>query len=317
MNAIFRLFAAAVLAGAVSARAELVNAIQAVVHDSVITYQEVNALTEQTADVLIDRYRSQPSVLERELNKMRAENLERQVQNKLILQDFKTAGYNVPESVIDDMFQDRLKSEFGDRARATKSLEERGMSIEKYRQLIRDRFVIQQLRLKNISQELIISPHKVETYYLSHREDFKVEDQVKLRMIVLNKPKDGNGQTRKLADEIEGKLKEGAAFSEMATIYSQGSQRSQGGDWGWVEKSVLRKELSDVAFGLKPGERSGIIDTEQACYLMLVEDKRSAHYKTLTEVREQIDKDLLQEERTRLEKQWIERLKKKTFIRYF
>ena len=53
--------------GVAQARADLANAVQAVVHDAVITYQEVNALTEQTADVVVDRYRNQPSVLEREL----------------------------------------------------------------------------------------------------------------------------------------------------------------------------------------------------------------------------------------------------------
>ena len=37
----------------------------------------------------------------------------------------------------------------------------------------------------------------------------------------------------------------------MAGVYSQGAQRSQGGDWGWVERSVLRKELAETAFSLK------------------------------------------------------------------
>ena len=50
---------------------------------------------------------------------------------------------------------------------------------------------------------------------------------------------------------------------------------------------------------------------------MLVEDKRPDHVKPLTDVREQIEKDLLAQERTRLEKQWIDKLKKKTFVRSF
>jgi len=318
-NSILGLFALGLVAGwTTTTRADLADAIQAIVHDSVITYLEINALTEQTADLLVNRYRDQPEVLEKELNKTRMENIERQVQNQLILHDFKTAGYNLPDSLLDELFQERLKNEFGDRATATKSLEARGITIEKYRKQIRDRFVIQQLRLKNISQEIIISPHKIEEYYQAHRDDYKVEDQVKLRMIVMNKTTDEKGpQARKLAEEILGKLKEGTPFAEMASIYSQGSQRAQGGDWGWVQRSVLRKELADVAFSLKPGERSDIIETDQACYLMLVEDTRTSHFKNLNEVRDQIDKELLEQERNRLEKQWIERLKKKTFVRYF
>jgi parvulin-like peptidyl-prolyl isomerase len=120
-----------------------------------------------------------------------------------------------------------------------------------------------------------------------------------------------------LAGEILSKIKEGAAFADMAAVYSQGSQRNQGGDWGWVEKSVLRKELAETAFSLKPGEISSVIETPEACYLMLVEEKRAAHVKALGDVRDEIEKTMLAQERARLQKQWIERLKKKTFVRYF
>lgn len=312
------LWAAVLLFGGLDARAELANAIQAVVHDAVVTYFEVNVLTEQTAEVLVRQYRNQPEVLNQKLNEMRAENLEKLMQNQLILRDFSTAGYSLPESVIDDLVEERIRSDFGDRASLTKNLEARGMTFEKFRRQIRERFIIQQLRLKNISQEIVISPFKVENYYATHREEFKVEDQVKLRMIVLNKATDSKSPPApELASDILSRIKEGATFVEMATIYSQGSQRGAGGDWGWVEKSVLRKELADVAFSLKKGEYSNIIETPEACYLMLVEDTRGSRYKTLAEVRDQIDKNLLTEERSRLEKQWIEKLRKKTFVRYF
>ena len=80
---------------------------------------------------------------------------------------------------------------------------------------------------------------------------------------------------------------------------------------------MLRKELADVAFQLKAGDRSGVIETGGAYYLMLVEDTHPQHVKPLTEVRGQIEQELLSQERDRLQKQWIERLRKKTFVRYF
>jgi hypothetical protein len=50
---------------------------------------------------------------------------------------------------------------------------------------------------------------------------------------------------------------------------------------------------------------------------MLVEEKKEAHVQPLPEVRDQIEKLLLAKERTRLQQAWIEKLKKKTFIRSF
>jgi len=51
-------------------------------------------------------------------------------------------------------------------------------------------------------------------------------------------------------------------------------------------------------------------------YLMLVEDKRTAHVKSLPEVKDEIEKNLAADERQRLHKQWIDRLKAKAFVRY-
>jgi parvulin-like peptidyl-prolyl isomerase len=109
----------------------------------------------------------------------------------------------------------------------------------------------------------------------------------------------------------------------MAAIHSEGRQGKEGGDWGWVQKFdrdgalVLRKELADAAFALKPGELSGIIETPEVIYVMLVEDKRPAHVKALSEVRGEIEKNMITQERERIQRNWIERLKQKTFIRYF
>ena len=50
---------------------------------------------------------------------------------------------------------------------------------------------------------------------------------------------------------------------------------------------------------------------------MQVEDKRVSHFKQLSEVREQIERNLKADEQERLQKQWLARLRKKTFIRYF
>ena len=64
-------------------------------------------------------------------------------------------------------------------------------------------------------------------------------------------------------------------------------------------------------------ETSEVLEVGNTCYLLLVENKRPAHTKSLGEVREVVEHTLLQEERARLETQWIDRLKKKTFVRYF
>lgn len=319
MNANSKLLAGALASLAVlSASAELANGIKAIVHDSVITYVDVEDLTTQTASLLRRQYSSDPQAFQQKMEEVRSENLDKLLAQQLILREFESAGYQLPESVIEEVVQKRIRARFGDRATLTKTLQAEGMTYEKFRHDVREQFIVEAMRSKNISQEIIISPYKIETYYAANKEKYKVEDQVKLRMIVLNKSKEAGGPDAvKLAEEILAKLKEGASFAEMASVYSQGSQRAQGGDWGWVDKTVLRKDLAEKAFALKPGERSGVIETPEACYLMLVEDAKAAHVRPLAEVRNEIEKSLVLEQRDRLEKQWLAKLRKKTFVRYF
>ena len=315
-------FLCAILVGAIltgfKTEAELVNGIDAIVHDSIITFQEVDDASDRIVQQVREEYATQPDVMRDKLTRAYKETLEELQERQLILHEFATAGYNLPESIIDEQFEDYIKSKYTDRVTFTKTLQQEGITYEKARRDYRDTFIVEQMRYKNISSAIMISPHKIETYYVEHKDEFKEEDKVKLRMIVLtNAPETDTTQTRKLAEEILAKLKDGASFGEMASIYSQGSQAKQQGEWDWVEKSVLRKELADVAFSLKPGERSGVIETPGAFYIMLVEDKHEARVKPLPDVRDSIEKILLAKERTRLQQAWIDKLKKKTFIREF
>lgn len=301
-------------------RAELADGILAIVNDSVITRAQVADYVAPAIDTLRQEYASQEdvsTVFEQKASDVFNDGLEQLIERQLVLHDFDVEGYKLPDSYVDELVQDRIRERYGDRITLMKTLQAQGMTYEQFRKDVRDQYIVSALRAKNVSQEIVISPYKIENYYLAHQDDFKIGDQIKLRMIVLNKSSSDDQSAQRMAGEILTQIKQGASFAQMASVYSQGSQREQGGDWGWVERSVLRQQLADIAFSLQPGQMSDIIDTPQACYLMLVEQKRPAHVRPLSEVRDDIEATLRTQEQSRLEKQWIGKLKKKTFIRYF
>jgi parvulin-like peptidyl-prolyl isomerase len=316
----FRLISilAAALCFSLPLHAELVDGIKAVVNSEVVTFAEVEDFAAPAAQTLRREYAGEPNLFQQKLGDALNDGLEQLIERQLILHNFDTEGYRLPDTVVDELVQERIREKFGDRITLMKTLQAQGETYETFRREVREQYIVSALRAKNISPEKVfVSPYKIETYYLAHQDDFKVEDEIKLRMIVLNKTSGDDTNTASLAGEILAKIKEGATFQEMASVYSQGSQRSQGGDWGWVERSVLRKELAEVAFALKPGQVSGVIETPEACYLMLVEQKRPAHVKPLSDVRDDVEVTLRTQEQKQLEQQWIEQLKKKAFIRLF
>jgi parvulin-like peptidyl-prolyl isomerase len=306
---------------ATAAQAQYVNGIRAIVSDYPVTYYEVSELSRPVIESMARQFTGKEEELQKQVSEVMSNNLEHLVDNRLILEEFKT--YSVPETIldkdVDKNIQERIQKEFyGDRTKMIKTLQAEGLTMEQLRRQTRERFIEMALRQKNIGSELIISPHKVEAYYLAHQEHFKQDDEVRLRVIAVNRSADSAApDAKKLAQDIVLKLKDGADFKDMARTYSAGSASRPDGDWGWYETRKLRKEFSEAATKLKAGENSDVIDTPEACYVLKVEERKIASYKSLGEVREEIERDLRLQEESRLEQQWITKLKKKTFVKYY
>ena len=307
------------LGAAVSAYAQtaVVDGVKGVVSARVVTFSEVEDYSRPAADTLRRQYSAQPDVFQQKLNDTLNDSLEQLVERALILKSFDTDGYKLPEAVVDELVQERIRERFGDRVTFMKTLQAQGMTVEQFRKQVREQYIESALRSQNVQKEIFVSPYKIEKYFLAHQDEFRLEDQIKLRMIVLTKTSPDDTNVIKLAREIQAKIKDGTPFTEMAAIYSQGSQQHQGGDWGWVQRSVLRKELAAIAFTMTPGTVSDLVDTPDTCYLMLVEDKHASHVRPLLDVATEIEKILRLKQQAKLQKDWIEGLKKKTFIRYF
>src|SRR5277367_4146502 len=199
---LFSIFAAAFCV-APQSRADLADGIQSVVNDDVVTYSEVKDYTAPALEALREQYAGQPDEFDKKLAETFNDSLEQLVERQLILHDFDVEGYRLPDSVVDELVQDRIRERFGDRITLMKTLQAQGETFEEFRKEVRDQFIVAQLRNKNISQEIVISPYKVENYYHTHQDDYKIEDEIKLRMIVLNKTSSDDTNTLNLAREIE------------------------------------------------------------------------------------------------------------------
>ena len=295
-----------------------INWLAALVNDVPITYREIDQRTAEEERQIRYRYQNQPQVRDTKVAQLKADVLSLLIENQLILYEFKSAGYQLPQSIIDDYIRATIREEFGDRVTMIKTLAQQGRTYEAYRNQLREDFIIRGMISKNIGGEVLVSPYKIEKYYNENLDKFKVEDMIRLRTIFLaNKPGRDEAATKKFAEELHDRIKAGASFADLAKAYSDDTRRSEGGDRPEVYRKTLREDLADVAFSLKVGELSDVIQRRDGCYLMLVEEKVAAHTKSLSEVRDEIEQALVRQEQQRAREQWIKRLKSKSFVNYF
>jgi len=303
------------------------NGVAAVVNSEAITFRDVLAQTQMEEDDL--RAQQQAGKITDDERKQRIKSrrktvLDSLIETRLIIQDYKKKGYNFPDYYFDREERSRVRDQFGgDRQALVKTLEDRGITMADWKKNIRDTFIVQQMRQINAKRFITISPHMIEAYYQEHVRDFLQPDRVKLRMIYLS-PESGP-EVEAVGKEVLGQVESGGDFAQLAKKYSE-YNRAGGGlfldNGGWVERDGLKSELAEVAFQLRPGQASGLLSlpTAQgasAYYILMVEEVRKATVTPLTSIRDQIESTLVAAESEKVQKEWIDRLKRDAYIERF
>ena len=126
------------LGSAPAAGPELVNGILAVVNRTIITEKEAREFIEPALMALQRQPGLSPQDYNDRARDIYKDGLGQLVERQLMLDDFKTAGYSFPESIIEDFVQDRIRERYGDRVKLIKTLEAQNMTYEQFRTDIRD-----------------------------------------------------------------------------------------------------------------------------------------------------------------------------------
>jgi peptidyl-prolyl cis-trans isomerase SurA len=94
-------------------------------------------------------------------------------------------------------------------------------------------------------------------------------------------------------------------------------KRSKGGDWGWMKRSDFKKEFSDPAFDLKKGEASAPILLPEGAFILFAEERKFAGIQPIDEVRDQIERMLVQQMGRSNQERWLERLRRNGYVKHY
>jgi parvulin-like peptidyl-prolyl isomerase len=295
---------------------EVLDGIAAVVNDDVITFSDVRQLVGPKEKAIRAQFKGQELV--EKVKEVRLQAINDLIDRQLILQEFKKNKFQLPEYVIEERVQTIVREEFGgDRSAFLRTLAAQDFTLEKFKEQQRDVVIVQEMRrMANKGGTPVISEDKVQQAYRDRRAEFSTEDQIKLRLIAVKKT-GGTDSRKKMIEEIRAKVVEGAEFGDLARMYSEDPTQETGGDWGWINRKQLNEQLTKVAFSLKPGQPSEVIEMGGSYYLLYVEAAKPGTTKPLKEVREELEKTLQQTERQKSQQEWLAKLRKKAFVKVF
>ena len=301
---------------------EVLDGLAAVVNNDVITFSQVRDIVSARENNARANLKGQAQI--EEIKKIRLAALNELIDRQLILQEFKKMqkekGAAIPPHIIDEHVETIIREQFGnDRQAFIRTLAAQGLTLERFRQIEEEKIIVQAMRGQKMGgPSAIVAEPRIREYYDKNRSQYTSEEQMHLRMLVLRKSVGEGNPRQRMMQEIREKIVGGAAFEDLARMYDEGSgDQANRGDWGWIGRHTLNETLTKEAFKLKPGQVSQIIDIDGNYYLLYCEARKAEVSRPLGEVRDEIEKKLIQDDRQKLQREWLDKLRSKAYIHIY
>ncbi len=295
------------------------NGIAAIAEDKVITVDDVRREISPLIPQLQREARSEKEFNEK-LESLQDDVIQQLIDRVLIVKEFrKDEKKHIPLSFIDNRIADIQTEQFdNDRSKFLAYLRSRSTTLQDYRREVEEDIIYSYMRGQQRKTQSLVSPVRIETFYKENKDRFYQEDGVYLRLIQFSRT---NGETdaelTAKAEVVLARLNAGVKFEDLAKEFSQDSRRAKGGDWGWQKRSDLKPAFSDPLFALKKGETTAPVLTPEGCFLLHVDDRKFAGIQQLDDVRDQIERILIQQMAQVSQERWLERLRRNGYVKHY
>ena len=234
------------------------------------------------------------------LTRLRREAMDAVIEQELVGQAAERKGIEVDTDEVDAAVAE-LRSVFDDPAAYTRRLETEGFTEDSYRTHV-ERLMAAKKYLDGLRAALpAVSDAQLDTYYRDNAYRLTLPEQVRVRHILLTwKPlgkRDDRAAIREQMVPILARARSGDNFAMLARKYSDDyATKRDGGDTGLFRRGQMAPAFERVAFSLKPGEISDIVETPFGVHIIRLEERHEPRLLPLDEVREQL-RDHIREEK--------------------
>jgi peptidyl-prolyl cis-trans isomerase D len=147
-----------------------------------------------------------------------------------------------------------------------------------------------------IAETIQVPEADLQRAYNENQERFRTPERVQVQHILLmtkDKKPEELPQIQKRAEDLLKQVQGGANFSDLAKKNSEDRGTApNGGEYGWMVRGQTVPEFEQAAFGLKPGQVSGLVKTIYGLHIIKVHAHEDAHLKPFAEVKDEIQKEV-------------------------
>ncbi|MFO0600743.1 MAG: peptidylprolyl isomerase [Myxococcaceae bacterium] len=307
-----RAFALVVVVAAMTARAELVDRIAAVVNNDIITLSEVESRIAPD----LQRLRQEPDAAKR--TELRAQIVKRGVDlligEKLMESQVKELNIEVTDSEIDMGMEDVKKQNNITGEQFEQLLAQEGYTLASYKTFMRKHLARLKLVNLKVRSKVKIADEDLKAEYARWAHDEAADFEVHARHILVQvaakaTPEQIEAARQKAAALMEEAKKPGVNFAELAKKKSEGPSAADGGDLGFFRRGVMMADFEKAAFSLPVGGISDPIRTKFGWHVLKVEERRALAAPPLDEVKDKLREAMLRAQLEKYTDQYVQELR--------
>ncbi len=295
-----------------------VEEVLVVVNSHIITRRSFQQAVEQQHAALYRQFTGKE--LDEKLKEAREKTLQGLIDSSLIQDKAAELGIVIPDayfrSSIDQIKKENNFTSDADFERALKA--SLGISIEVWMKRQKEQVLRDEVLRTEIFRKIAIEDQEIRAYYEDHKDEYKLPSRFRIRELVV--PKGVNeadqAEARAKVARLQGELKAGASFEELAKANSASPSKDTGGDLGWMSRGLLRANLEEAALKLKAGDVSQPVETDKDFILVQMVANEENRSQPFEEVKAKLLEKLQEPKAQNAIEQYLGGLRTRANIRY-
>ena len=211
------------------------------------------------------------------------EALEKQVLDRLIMRRLqlnaaKRAGINVDEGMLARILGNIAQKNRMNIGQFRKALERAGISFKRYKNEMREQFLINRLHSRAVLSKIKVSKQEIDAFLSKEVKVGDADVSYRVGHILVALPEGAESEdlvkAKQKAMQLVKRLRAGADFRDVAAQYSDAGDALDGGDLGWRKRGALPSMFADEAPKLQKGQISNPIRSASGFHIIKMLDRK-------------------------------------------
>jgi peptidyl-prolyl cis-trans isomerase SurA len=300
-----------------------VNGIAAKVNGRVITKNQVSFMLAPVFAQLATQFPRRGAQFEAKLKETKANIIQELIDRQIILDEFKQLGASIKPNLIDEEIKRQMRELYnGDELKFREELKRSRLTMEGYREMTREKMVVQAMRAQQFSDAPPPLPNEIEKEYSEIRASLRdvTKDMITFQKIFIPASDPQNPLATPetqlaLSEDVARQLAEGKDFTELAKSYSKDAFAESGGLQENVPRTDLSPEFAAIIFEAPVGKVAGpLLDPQGFTLVKPIKIDLGPSPPLDDKVRELVEQRVSKKKTSAQYERWIESKRKRAII---